>query len=70
MQKPRMTVNEVLKDMRSKGFSISPKTFNEGIEAGCFPFVSVLSQGEATGRKNLLIMRKDYEAWANEYLQS
>ena len=68
MEKPRMTVNEVLGDMRARGFSISPKTFSEGEDAGCFPFVHVLSQSDNTGRKNLLIMRKDYEKWVREYL--
>lgn len=70
MASPRMTVNEVLNDMRRRGFKISPKTFSEGVDAGCFPFVNVLSQSEATGRRNVLIMRKDYEAWAQEYLNN
>lgn len=68
MPNPRMTVNEVLDDMRSRGFKISPKTFNEGTDAGCFPFVKILGISEATGRRNVLIMRKDYETWAREYL--
>ena len=68
MPNPRMTVNEVLNDMRSKGFKMSPKTFNEAIDAGCFPFVNILGVSEATGRRNVLIMRKDYETWAQEYL--
>ena len=68
MAKPRMTVNEVLNDMRARGFSISPKTFSEGVDAGCFPFVNVLSKSDNTGRRNVLIMRKDYEKWVQEYL--
>lgn len=64
---PRLTVNELLSDMRSRDFNISQKTLYEGIDAGCFPFIRVLGVGK-TGRRNLLIMRRDYETWANEYL--
>jgi len=70
MSSPRMTVNDVLNDMRGKGFKISPKTFRECVDAGRFPFVTVLGESEATGRRNLLIMRKDYESWADEYLKN
>lgn len=67
MARPKMTVNEVLTDMRSRGFPISPKTFNEGIDSGAFPFARVLGYSD-TGRRNILILRRDYEAWAEEYL--
>ena len=68
MKKPRLTVNELLADMRNRDFNISQKTLNEGIDAGCFPFIKVLGVGK-TGRRNLLIMRRDYEKWADEYLR-
>lgn len=67
MARPKMTVNEVLEDMRSRNFPISPKSFNEGIDAGAFPFARILGYSD-TGRRNILILRKDYEAWAGEYL--
>lgn len=67
MASPRLTVGDLLRDMRSRGFNISQKTLYEGVEAGCFPFIKVLGVGK-TGRRNLLIMRRDYETWANEYL--
>lgn len=67
MQKPKMTTREVMEDMRRRDFSISYQTFMDGISAGIFPFVKVLGTGE-TGRKNLLILRRDYETWADEYL--
>lgn len=67
MAKPRMSVNEVMNDMRSRGFPVSPKTFNESIDAGVFPFVHILGYTE-TGKRNLLILRREYEAWARDYL--
>lgn len=67
MPKPKMTTDEVLKDMRSRNFSISFYTLMGGIENGLFPFIRVLGVGK-TGRKNLLILRKDYEQWADEFL--
>lgn len=67
MKRPNMTIADVMADMRGRGFSISQKTFNLAVERGEFPFVRVLSTG-ATGRKTLLIFRKDYEAWADDYL--
>lgn len=69
MKKPTMSVNEVMSDMRSLGMSMSSKKFNQAIDAGCFPFVKVLGSSEATGRKTVLIMRKDYEDWVEEYLR-
>lgn len=67
MQKPNMTTEEVMQDMRRRNFSISYRTFMDGISAGVFPFVKVLGSGK-TGRKNFLILRRDYEIWADEYL--
>lgn len=67
MKKPNMTTNEVMRDMRERGFSISQPNFTRAVAQGLFPFVKVLGEGE-TGRKALLIFRKEYEAWADEYL--
>lgn len=67
MKKPKMTINEVLSEMRDSGFKISQKTFYEGVDNGIFPFVHILSVGEA-GRRSVLILRKEYESWANEFL--
>ena len=67
MKKPNMTMTEVMHDMRRRGFGISQISFGKALDQGAFPFVRVLDTGE-TGRKTLLIFRKDYEAWADEYL--
>ena len=69
MKKPTMSVNEVMSDMRSLGMSMSNKKFNQAIDSGCFPFVKVLGVSDATGRRTILIMRKDYEDWVEEYLR-
>lgn len=67
MKKARMTVHDVIADMRERGFPIGLKTLSAGIDQGLFPFIRVIGVGE-TGRRNLLILRKDYEDWAEEYL--
>lgn len=69
MKKQKMTVSDVLLEMRARGLNISQKTFYDGIEKGVFPFVNILGFGE-TGRRNLLILRKDFETWAAEYLSA
>lgn len=63
----RMTLNEVLADLRSRGFSIGVKTLSDGIQQGAFPFGRVVSVSEH-GIRNILILRKDYESWADEYV--
>lgn len=65
--KPRMTIQEVCRDMRERGMPISPKSLSDGIQVGAFPFGKVLSVS-GTGIRNILILRKDYEAWARDYL--
>lgn len=67
MKRPNMTVADVIQDMRDRGFCISQRSFSMAVDSGAFPFVRVLNTG-ATGRKTLLIFRKDYEAWADDYL--
>lgn len=67
MKRPKMTINEVITDMRERGFKISQPRFIKCIEMGIFPFVKVISFGGEC-KNSFLIFRKDYEAWANDYL--
>lgn len=64
----RMTMNEVMSDMRSCGFSISQKTLSDGMVAGVFPFGTLLSTGQ-TGRRTFMILRRDYETWKNQNMR-
>lgn len=68
MKKPRMTLDDVLADMREHGMSMEKKALSECLKRGVFPFATVLGIGP-TGRANFLIMRRDYEKWAKEYLR-
>ena len=65
--KPRMTVNDVLQEMRQRGMSIGQGTLSDGIADGTFPFGKVMGIGKA-GRRNFLILRADFEKWAAAYL--
>ena len=69
MQKPRMTLDDVLSDMRKPGMPMEKRTLSECLKQGVFPFATVLGISP-TGRANFLIMRRDYEKWAEEYLYS
>lgn len=66
--KPRMTVNDVLTEMRKRGMPIGQGTLSDGIADGTFPFGKVISTGKA-GRRNFLILRADFERWAKTYLE-
>lgn len=66
-QSPRMTLEEVCRDMRDHGMSMSIGTLADGIEVGVFPFGTVVSKSE-TGVRNIIVMRKDYNDWASAYL--
>ena len=44
------------------------EAMKDAIESGYFPFGKVISIG-ANGVRNILIMRKDYENWADQYLK-
>lgn len=68
MGKPRMTLQEVLTEMRRRGMSIGQATLADMIEAGEVPFATIIGYGD-TGRRSFLIMRKDFERWADEYLE-
>ena len=67
MAGPRMTIKEVADDMRRRGMGMAYKTITANIENGIFPFGTVLNTGE-TGRRTFLILRRDYEAWADRCL--
>lgn len=66
-KKPRMTLDDVLADMRENGLPMDKKVLSECLKQGVFPFATVLGISP-TGRANFLIMRRDYEKWAEEYL--
>lgn len=65
---PRMTLDDVLDDMRAHGMSIGKPALIRCLKDGVFPFAHIISTGP-TGRTDYLIMRKDYDAWADEYLK-
>lgn len=67
--KPRMTLDDVLADMRAHGMPMGKQTLMECLRTGVFPFATILGAGP-TGRINFLIMRKDYDRWAAEYLNA
>lgn len=64
---PRMTIQEVMQDMSSRGLKMTPRTISECLLSGALPFGRVLNVGDS-GRTTFLIFRKDYEDWAREYL--
>lgn len=61
----KMTHAEVAADLRSRGFSIGLATISKNLKSGVFPFGSVISEGPS-GRITTLILRKNYERWADE----
>lgn len=64
---PRMSVHEVMAEMRKRGMAISQYVLADGIEQGMFPFGQVVRKGP-TGKRCFLILRKDFESWAQEHL--
>ena len=66
-KRPRMTLHDVCVDMRSRGFPIKENTLSDAIAAGAFPFATLIGTGK-TGRRSYMILRTNYEAWANENL--
>lgn len=66
MLKSRMTIRQVCIDLRKRGCGMSQKAVSNCIADGTFPFGKVLSV--TNGRRHILILRKDYEAWADENL--
>lgn len=69
MNRVHMNVNEVMEDMREHGFPISPKKFNQMVDAGLLPFVNIL-RISPNGRRTQIILRKDYESWRKETLEA
>lgn len=69
--KNRMTLDDVLFDLRSRGVSMSKGDLAELIANGTFPFGTVTRNtkpnGEPSLRRNFLIFGKDYALWVNEY---
>ena len=67
MASPRMTLDDVLADMRAHGMSMQKQLLSECLKQGIFPFAHILGIGP-TGRTTFLILRRDYQKWADEYL--
>lgn len=65
----RMTLAEVVADMRRRGMKIKESTVSDGIASGIFPFGSILGISP-TGRRNFLILRRDYEDWVAGGMQA
>lgn len=61
MCKPRMTLREVVDAMRSYGMSMSDSLLAEGIRKGIFQFGHCIDD-------TYIVMRKDFEDWAADYL--
>lgn len=67
MQKPIMTLAEVVQDLRSVGVKTTNTVISDGIASGRYPFGTILNLG-GTGRRHIQIFRTDYERWKNEFL--
>ena len=65
MSSPRMTKKEILEEMRGYGMAITDSILYEGIRQGVFPFGKYIESSDASA---YIIMRKDFEDWAAEYL--
>lgn len=64
-QKPTMTVNEVVMELRALGMRVSNRYAADSIESGHWPFGSVASTG--TGRRrHFEIWRADFQRWLEE----
>lgn len=68
--KNRMTLDDVLFDMRSRGISMSKGILGDLIESGQIPIGSVRrsikSNGKPATRRDFVIFRTDYIRWADE----
>lgn len=65
MQRPIMTLNEVVRAMRVAGFRTSEKVIADGIADGRYPFGAMISVG-GTGRRRFEIYRADFGKWLDE----
>lgn len=61
MCKPRMTLRKVVDAMCSYGMSMSDSVLADGIWKGIFTFGHCIED-------TYIVMRKDFEDWAAEYL--
>jgi len=66
-KKPRMTFDDVLEDMRAHGMSMGKDLLTLCFNQGIFPFAHIITHPK-TGNIQYLILRKDYEDWARQYL--
>lgn len=67
MQKPVMTLAEVVQNLQSIGMKTNAKSLYDSIASGHYPFGTILHLGE-TGRRHIQIFRTDYERWKAEVL--
>lgn len=67
-KKPTIGMKEVGEDLRAHGVSIAQDILYEMAREKKFPFVSEVRIGP-NGRAYILIWRKDYEVWAETYLE-
>lgn len=65
--KLRMTLEDVAQEMRRMGCPIGKIALADGMISGVFPFGKVLSIGP-TGRRSFLILRADFNTWAEKNL--
>jgi hypothetical protein len=63
----KMNAADVMTDMRKRGCKVSYQTLVRGIDLGVYPFAILISTSP-NGRRQYLILRKDYERWADEKL--
>lgn len=64
-----MTLLEVCEDLRRRGMGMTQRTVAEGIASGFLPFGKMITVGK-TGRRTFFILRKDYEAWIENNMQT
>lgn len=62
---PRMTLDEVLEDMRAHGMKMGKALLTECLKQNVFPFCKNVTM--ESGQNNFIIMRRDYNEWADEY---
>lgn len=65
MASPRMTLDDVLEDMRAHDMKMGKALLTECLRQGVFPFCRVVET--AGNNLNYIIMRKDYNDWASVY---
>ena len=61
----RMTLEDVVQELRRHGISMSKKTLADGTSQRVFPFGQEIRTGK-TGRRTFIIMKADFEKWLEE----